>query len=201
MNLKHPQQRLITGIPEFKPRYSCCGPFDGLGERLEMKNELTLDRLRALLNYNEENGVFLWRVDRGARKLAGHKAGNIHPSGYVNIKIDGCIYGAHRLAWLYQMGSWPTNEIDHINGVRHANNFRNLRDVPAVVNMQNVRHVRANKKSSQLIGAVWCKRSQKWTSQLQMCGHRKHLGYFGSEVEAHTAYIEAKRIFHPGNTL
>ena len=36
MELIYPQQRFITGISEFKPRYSCCGPFNGLGERLEM---------------------------------------------------------------------------------------------------------------------------------------------------------------------
>lgn len=166
-----------------------------------MKSELTILRLKELLYYNSETGIFTWKINRRGAVRAGQMAGNLHPDGYVNIKIDGVIYGAHRLAWLYQTGNWPIDQVDHRNGIRNANQFINLRNVPAVINMQNVRRVRTNKVSSQLIGAVWCKRSQKWMSQLQMNGSRKHLGYFDSDLAAHAAYLAAKRALHPGNTL
>ena len=50
------------------------------------------------------------------------------------IGINGKIYRAHRLAWLYMTGKWPKEEIDHkdtnslndkIENLRICNDFQN----------------------------------------------------------------------------
>lgn len=79
--------------------------------------ELTAERLRDLFDYDEATGVFTRRFRRGPTS-AGKPAGTKNGRGYVQIMVDGRIYMAHRLAWLHMTGSWPTNQIDHINRMR-----------------------------------------------------------------------------------
>jgi hypothetical protein len=64
---------------------------------------LTQDRLKELLDYSLDTGVFVWKVDRKAVK-AGDVAGKRHHSGYWNLFVDGRWLMAHRAAWLYVHG-------------------------------------------------------------------------------------------------
>ncbi len=77
---------------------------------------LTVERLRALLDYDPLTGVFRWRVNRG-RVRAGAVAGHTKRDGYTEIIIDYRKRPAHTLAWFYVLGEYP-NMLDHINGVR-----------------------------------------------------------------------------------
>lgn len=88
---------------------------------------ITHDRLKELLHYNPDTGVFTNRVRRGGNALAGGIAGCITNKGYVHIRIDGKDYQAHRLAWLYVYGEFPKIEIDHINHIRSDNRISKLR--------------------------------------------------------------------------
>ena len=93
-----------------------------------MTNEplLTQDGLRQLLNYDPDMGAFTWRQGRGPVR-AGGVAGCLTRKGYRRIQIDGQNYMAHRLAWLYMYGSWPPEQIDHINEIKSDNRLDNLR--------------------------------------------------------------------------
>jgi hypothetical protein len=76
---------------------------------------ITLERLREVLEYNPESGVWVWLVTSSRRRGAGKIAGSLDNNGYVVIRVDRAIYKAHRLAWLYMTGEWPRSTIDHIN--------------------------------------------------------------------------------------
>lgn len=90
--------------------------------------ELTAGRLKELLTYDPETGVFIWRGWRSGSAVAGSVAGSLHSDGYVCIKIGRCLYRAHRLAFLYMTGSRPIGQVDHINMNRADNRWCNLRE-------------------------------------------------------------------------
>lgn len=162
-----------------------------------MKKTLTADRLKELLNYNPDTGVFIWAKNRRKRKR-GEVSGSWHKDGYRKIKVDGRDYQAHRLAWLYVTGEWPQFTIDHIDGNRGNNVWRNLRDVPHAVNQQN----RKTHQKSSTNGFMGVTRSGKrWTARIRLNGERKGLGVFDTPELAHNAYIAAKRELHEACTI
>ena len=95
------------------------------------------ERLREVLEYNEDTGVFTWKVNKIYKCSKGTKAGKINNVGYVSIGIDGRQYLAHRLAWLSYYGYLPENCIDHINGDKTDNSIHNLREVSKSCNAFN----------------------------------------------------------------
>lgn len=163
-----------------------------------MKVPLTVERLKELLEYNLDTGVFTWKVPRGRGMGAGSIAGSSNKYNYRQIGVDGKLYLAHRLAWLYVHGKWPDNGLDHINGDNQDNRISNLRDVDHVVNSQNQRKASRN-SSSGLLGAF--KKDSHWISQIQVNGKIVRLGTFLTPEEAHQAYLKAKRELHPGCTI
>lgn len=166
-----------------------------------MKDHLpTAREVRERLSYCPESGDFLWLKAPRAPVELGAKAGYASGNGYWRICFNGKGHLAHRLAWLWMTGSWPTGTIDHIDGDRSNNRWANLRDVSNRVNSQNLRGPRSD-SSSGLIGAQKWKRPDKWTSKIRVNGKRVHLGVFTTKEEAHAAYINAKRIYHEGCTL
>lgn len=98
--------------------------------------ELTAARLRELLRYDPETGLFTWAVNVGARAKIGAVAGSVK-DGYRRIALDGRSYYAHKLAWLHLHGAWSEMIIDHKNGDRADNCTVNLREVDAFENRQN----------------------------------------------------------------
>ena len=92
------------------------------------KYDLTAQRLREVLQYNQETGVFTRRIRAGGTK-AGDIAGGKHNCGYLQISINNSLYLAHRLAWLHVHEVWPINQIDHIDGNRLNNSIENLQRI------------------------------------------------------------------------
>lgn len=92
--------------------------------------------LKTILHYCPDTGVFTWlKTGKGIRR--GRKVGYVDPEGYLQIAHAGASYRAHRLAWLYMTGAWPTDQIDHSNGDRADNRFSNLRESTLTENMRN----------------------------------------------------------------
>lgn len=173
-------------------------------ERYRIKQQgplVSQERLRELLKYDEAKGVFTYLVARGRFK-PGDVAGHISKSdGRVNINIDGRLYRAHRLAWLYMTGEWPQHEIDHKDTNPSNNAWGNLRDVLPVINKQNIKKAPIGKKYSNLLGAQWCTQRKKWKSSIKVHKKLKHLGFFDTDAQASAAYIAAKRQLHEGCTI
>jgi hypothetical protein len=156
---------------------------------------ITQAYLKEVATYDKENGEFRWRITRLKAK-AGKLAGNVHrPSGYRQIKIDGHVYHAHRLAWLYVHGEWPQHLVDHIDGNRDNNVLANLR---AATDAENSRNGPARKRGRQsgYKGVRWFAPARKWRARIVVDYKDIHLGLFDDPYEAHLAYREASKRYH-----
>lgn len=158
---------------------------------------VTQERLRELLDYDPETGIFHWKSRRG-KAAAGKVAGCLDGRGYCVINVDRKRHYAHRLAWVYVNGGVRFC-IDHINGDKGDNRIANLRDVDCKTNRQNTRKAYASNKSTGILGVRVLK--GKYVSQIWVGGKDMHLGTFTTIEEAHAAYVEAKRLHHAGCTI
>ncbi len=94
-------------------------------------------KLKEILNYNLETGIFTWKVKQAYnRPTIGKVAGTKTVTGYIRFRYDKREYLAHRLAWLYVHGEYP-KVIDHLNGRRDDNRFENLRNTTTKGNAKN----------------------------------------------------------------
>ena len=133
------------------------------------------DKLKSLLHYDPETGLFTWLVKRG-KHLAGRICSCKNAAGYIVIRIDGKLYSAHRLAYLYMNGCWPEKEIDHINLDKSDNRFKNLRQASRCENMQNTGKRSHNKTG--IIGISICKQTGKYAAEIKFNKTRYFLGRF-----------------------
>jgi len=158
------------------------------------------DVLRSLLSYDPETGAFTWICpQKNQHRKAGAGAGYFCPSaGYIRIKIMDRAYLAHRVAWCWMTGAWPVHTIDHMDGDRLNNRFANLRDVPHAINCQNERRVR-DSSTNDYAGVV--RDGSRWAARIRTGGRLRHIGMFGTQLEAHEAYLAKKRELHPGFLL
>lgn len=136
--------------------------------------------------YCPDTGTFIRLNNNGTRP----PAGTINSCGYVRIILNKKSYLAHRLAWLYTYGVFPTYEVDHINGVRADNRLSNLRDVTKLENSRN--RTRANKNNRYGLLGVTPYRN-RWMAQLAQGTGSRYLGLFDTPEEAAQAYVAAKQ--------
>lgn len=150
---------------------------------------ITAAQLRAILDYNPDTGLFVWLVDMSDRVHAGDLAGKRSKCGwYPRIRINGRLYLAHRLAWLWMTGEWPSAEIDHIDCDRGNNGWANLR---AATHSQNNANKAPRKNNSGFKG-VWLHRSSGlWHARIKVDTKEISLGYFRAREVAHEAYVHA----------
>ena len=159
-----------------------------------METNQTAARAFELLDYNPEEGTFVWKKNRRGRRQAGHAAGCVHPNGYVRISIDYRLYNAHRLAWLFMSGAWPLAMIDHIDGNPSNNKFVNLREANCVQNGSNRKISKSN--TSGIKGVSFIKSVKKWGAWIKVDGKSKNIGSFHSKEEAGEAYRDAAIKLH-----
>jgi hypothetical protein len=162
------------------------------------------NRLRELIDYDPETGAFAWkpRAWRAGQRCNDdrHPGSVSKQTGYRAIRVDKKLYQAHRLAWLYVYGEWPTHQIDHVNGDKLDNRIANLRDVTDAFNKQNCRLARAHNQTG-LLGVRQDKRRGVFFSSIKTNGKVKYLGAFETPSQAHAVYIAAKRSLHAGCTI
>jgi predicted HAD superfamily Cof-like phosphohydrolase len=148
---------------------------------------LTQEELKKHLHYEPSTGVFTWRSPTSFRVKVDQVAGwDTH--GHTGIRILGTSYLAHRLAWLYQTGEWPTAQIDHINGNRKDNKFLNLRQATNTEN--NINKDLTIRNNSGYKGVSWVKTKQKWLATCCIRGVQNFIGYFDNKYDAAEAYAE-----------
>jgi hypothetical protein len=153
--------------------------------------------VRECLDYNPDTGKFRWRARPFAHfmnswrhnwwnaKYAGKAAGhNLH--GYVRIKLDGALFGAHRLAWLLERGEPVPAEIDHINGISSDNWISNFRAADRGQNVANTGRLRNNRSGVKGVRVI---RSGRFEARIRANGTPHILGVFDTKEEA----AEARR--------
>lgn len=156
-------------------------------------------RVRELLRYCPETGLFQWRVTLSNRAKAGSQAGAPNNKGYVEIKIDGVRYKAHRLAWLYVYEQDPGDcEIDHEDLNKGNNSIGNLRLATRKQNNENIPTPKNN--TSGVRGVSFQKKDKRWTAYIYHDKKRIHLGSFNDVESAAAARrnAEAQMFTHSG---
>jgi hypothetical protein len=159
--------------------------------------------LHRLLDYNEETGVFTWKVSVSNVK-AGSVAGTRHGTSlgwtsYWQIRIGGHLYLRHRLAWFYVYGAWPSIHLDHIDNTPGHDWIKNLRDVTVTVNQHNRRRACRGNKTG-LLG-VTQRPDGAFVARIGVGRRTKFLGVFSDADAASNAYLAAKKIYHPSAPL
>lgn len=156
---------------------------------------LTQERLKELLDYDPNTGIFTWKVRRGRIK-AGSKAGWIDKqkrgnTDYVKINIDSVSHLSHRLAWLYVYGQ-HSSEISHSDENGLNNKISNIKDSTRSQNMSNISRRRNNTSGYKGVSLEGTRFKAK------ICKNYKqiHIGTFDTKEEAHAAYCKAARELH-----
>ena len=156
---------------------------------------ITAKRLRRLLHYNPDTGIWTRIAIRKGYKL--HSlAGRLMTNGYIRIGVDMKRYLSHRLAWLYMTGKWPKDQIDHINGNRSDNRWINLREASNSENQFNRLKQKFNQYGKNGVAKSrdhW--RKKPFASRIMIRGKSYYLGRFETAEEAHKAYAFAANKF------
>lgn len=163
---------------------------------MKMKT-ITAARLREMVSYDPATGVFRWLRARSCGVKAGDIAGGkLNENGYHRFRVDGRLYVAHRLAWLYVYGQWPKGEVDHVNGERADNRIANLRDVDDTMNAQNTHGARRDNRVG--LAGVGKRKTGRYYARIRTAGTLTFIGRFDTAEDAHAAYVAEKRRRHAG---
>lgn len=149
---------------------------------------LTQRRLKEVLKYYPNIGQFVWRKPPKYHPRMKEKIAGSFRYGYRVISIDGGKYPASRLAFLYMIGRFPMNLVDHIDCNRSNDRWANLREA---TRLQNARNRSIGKPGKALPMGVRMMNG-KYQSRISVMKKMVYLGCFQSENEAHLAYICAR---------
>jgi hypothetical protein len=162
---------------------------------------LTAEELKNRLNYNPRTGVFTW-IRSKRSTLIGCVAGCASkPNGYLRIVINYKLYFAHKLAWLYAHGRWPSEQLDHINHNKLDNRLNNLREVSHRENHLN--QSLSKNSTTGLHGVSFHRRANKYEARIKVDGKSLYLGSFQTSEEAYAArkLADSKHGFYPNHGL
>ena len=169
----------------------------------------TPDDLRQLLRYEPETGKLFWRertlgTFKNGRHSAAHSCAKWNakhagkeaftPTGDAGYR-QGSIFSkklhAHRVIWAMTHNEWPSEQIDHINGIRDDNRLINLRIVSRADNQRNQK--RRIDNTSGITGVSWDSKRKKWCAEIQAGGKKHYVGRFDS---LHAATVARKQAEH-----
>lgn len=146
-------------------------------------------------DYNERfsysSGKLYWKTPHSNRLSVGDPAGSIDGRGYLRTNVNGKLTGNHLIIWTMHFGN-PTEGlcIDHIDRNKLNNSIENLREITRTQNNLNS-DVRLAAR-----GTSYDKTRNKWKAQISIQNRNVTLGRFETELEAHTAYLEAYAELH-----
>lgn len=146
------------------------------------------------LSYCPDTGAITWKV-RAGRARAGDEAGCVwtnKTNTYKQIRIEGKLRLAHRIAWEMYYGEEPRGQIDHVNGDGLDNRIDNLR---LVDNQANSKNSRLYSTSSTGVTGVTKHLGDKYRASICLDGVTTHIGIFKDKFEAICARKAADNIY------
>lgn len=149
--------------------------------------------IRTILSYRPETGGFTWRVSNSNRVKVGDAAGGINEYGYRVLGINGSLYMASHVAWVYMTGVWPV-EVDHRDTDQLNDAWGNLREATRSQNQAN-RHKQRNNTSG-FKGVCFHPQTGKWRARIMWAGKATSLGLHATREAAHAAYCAAAPHVH-----
>lgn len=160
--------------------------------------------LKAVFVYSEVSGKLYFRERRVTSRFdkmyntryAGKVAGWRTDHGYIRCVVDVAglkkMLYAHQIIFALKRGYIPES-VDHINGVRTDNLWKNLRASTAKLQPMNTGKRKNNKSGHK--GVSWAKRNDCWRMDIQASG-RKYHSYHKTKREAVAAYKCASKELH-----
>jgi hypothetical protein len=146
--------------------------------------KVILSALKKFADYEPETGKFICiNTGKGRSVAIGGELGHISKTnGYRYIIINGLRFSCHALAYLWMIGDWHVDQLDHINHCCTDNRWDNLQVSTAQRNQFN--RVRQG-------GVGFHKASGKYRAYITVNGKAQHLGLFFTKEEAQKAYNAA----------
>ena len=155
---------------------------------------ITQTKLKELLHYDPDTGVFTWISPTSNRVSIGDVAGTINWKGYLVVGLENARFRLHRLAFLYMTGEHPSDQVDHINGDKSDNRWLNLRIASNSQNHMNV-GLQSNNTSGEK-GVVFHKPSGKWVARVKVQGKLHSLGCYDDKDAAIIVVRAARKRLH-----
>lgn len=152
------------------------------------EKKLSAAWLRENMAYDSATGEFWWTKPGFGRTVGKRIGSRMWSKGksYIAMKINGEVYYAHRVAWLYHYGEWPKGFVDHIDEDRTNNAIENLRLATPAENAARRRTTRSIAPSRGVFP-----HGPGFVARIHFRGRRHYLGYFPTAQAAQAAY-EAK---------
>ena len=126
--------------------------------------------------------------------MVGKTAGYIESDGRHQIRVDGKLHRASRLAWMIYYGKMPDKFIDHINGNPSDNRICNLREATILQNRANVKIFKNNQSGFK--GVYFDRQANRYKVTVIKDRKKYHAGSFLSKEEAAEAYMrKASELF------
>ena len=155
----------------------------------------TIERINNRWVYNEHSKTGL------SSKKTGRDVGSVqhcaNETSYWRVDLGSMAKKerllAHRAIWMILNGDIPEGmTIDHINGNGLDNRISNLRLATRSQQSMNRKKCRGGEG---LMKGV-CKHKGRFRAQIRADGVKYHIGYYGTEEEAHRAYVEKAKQVH-----
>jgi hypothetical protein len=157
----------------------------------------TQKRLMELFSYDENTGIFCKKRSVAGRIFNPHvPTGCKNARGYTIVFVEGQLFLAHRLAWVYFHGQDPQSiGVDHINGDVADNRIANLRLATQGENLRNA--CRRKDNSTGVKGVGFDARSGRFSARVRT-NHKMNLCKSFTSKEAAEAAVKAARLENHG---
>jgi hypothetical protein len=156
-------------------------------------NSVSDEELRSAFTYDPNTGEFYYTKNNRPNVNASGRAGRVAGRGYVYLSYRNRAYLAHRVAFLIVEGSWPRDQVDHINGDKTDNRWGNLRHALPSQNQCNRARRIVSKSGTR---GVYATAEGRWKAEVSFQRKVYRLGHYDSIEDAAAAYQRAVKLLH-----